>query len=234
MSGSVKRFSVIVLALIMCASCFAGCVKKDKDNGHSKSSKTYRYVVLDKRDEVSKESLGDIRTDGDFNECSSKNMLDYKGYYKGLDYVTLVFDSSSPVGKENVDLFISEEIWINCYLEGLLYREKGGNKYITFKFETCDLQYPGHVEQFNSAKNCRYFELPTEASEPMSHYFILIDSRWGDNDASIGECRQKEAVDQGYWTDYIYDKTAQYYYADSGKWESEISTGLMTNNMPLE
>lgn len=47
---------------------------------------TYRYVVEDSSDEITVDDLGDIRTDGDLNECNPQNMLKYEGFYRGPDY----------------------------------------------------------------------------------------------------------------------------------------------------
>lgn len=63
-----------------------------------------------------------MNNSGEFNECNPKNMLKFEGFYRGLDFVTLVFDVSSPVGLRNVELFITNKVWLQQFLEGILYR----------------------------------------------------------------------------------------------------------------
>ena len=164
-------------------------------------------------------------------------MLGYTGAYKGLDYVTLVFESNSPINLENIELCISEDTVANCNFEGILYQVKDGKKYVMFKYETQFFEYPdGRIEQYNSAKVEKSFDFPTKAGEPMSYYFIRITPflKSDDFEAYVCECVQKEVVEQNYWTDYKYDKHGQYYDKETDSWTDEFSQDLMTDNMPLE
>ncbi|MCR5328249.1 MAG: hypothetical protein K6E12_05330 [Saccharofermentans sp.] len=198
---------------------------------------TYKYVVEDALDKISVDDLGDIRTDGDFNKCNPKNMLKYEGYYRGLDYVTLVFDDSSPVGLQNVELFITNKVWLQQFLEGILYRRENGKKYVGFKFTTI---FHSANDQMDTAKYSREFRLPTKESEVMSYYEIRILPFRGfsdvDYDACVAEFKQKKVIQQsGYgfnWEDYKYDVVYQYYFADSDKWETVKEKDCMTNWAP--
>ena len=136
---------IIVVLVLFSILLLNGCGSIEK------RGQTYKYVVHEKSGDVSFEDLGDIRTDGDFNKCNPKNMLKYEGFYKGPDYVTLVFDDSSPIGLRNVELFISEEVWLQQFLEGILYRREHGKKYVGFKFKTV---FHGE-EQMDTAKYSR-------------------------------------------------------------------------------
>ena len=85
---TVSKCSALILVISVLALCFSGC-------SNEKTGFTYKFVVLEKADEVKTEDLGELRTDGDFHKVNPNNMLKYLGYYSGLDFVTLVFDQSS-------------------------------------------------------------------------------------------------------------------------------------------
>lgn len=227
-------FTIKVISVVLILSSIflvPGC------SSFEKRGETIKYVVNRKSDEVSVDDLGDIRADGDFNECNPENMLKYVGYYKGPDYVTLVFDDSSPISIHNVELFISEEVWVSSFLDGILYRNESGKKYVEFKFETV---FHGS-SQMDTAKGAREFKLPTKESEYMSYYEICILPFVGfssiDYDACVAEYKQNEVVEQsGYgfvWKDYKYDVVCQYYFADSDNWETEKYEDRMTDLAPV-
>lgn len=237
MNPTFRKCLSVTLVSLMVMSCFAGC-KKEKSairSGHH-DSKLYKFVVERKADEVTEDSLGDIVTEGDYYEADSRNMLSYTGAYKGLDYVTLIFDGNSPIGLDNIEMYLSEDPLLNRNLDGILYQEKGGSKYITFKYETTFLEYPdGTTEQFDSARSENSFTIPTKADEPMSYYLISIKPvQDSDYEAFVGEFVQKEVIEQSYWTDYKYDKVIQYYDKETGSWTEESTKDLYTDNMPLE
>ena len=223
-----KYLSVILLGLIT-ISGFSGCNMPDSLIG---DGELHRFVTEWRADETAEDSLGEIVTEGEFYEVDPDNMLCYKGAYKGLDYVTLVFDSSSPVNVKNAELCVSEHRNYNYFLEGVLYQEKDGNKYITFKYETIIYENGG---QHDAARGENAFILPTKADEPMSYYYICIKPLFNnDYEAIVSEGIQKEVVDRGYYTDYRYDETNQYYDIETNSWTEETLEDLMTDNMPLE
>ena len=237
-----RCFKIMVTVLILCLtlSCFSGCnsasKKSSKKSSKTQEAVTYRFVVLDKEDEVTEESLGDIRTDGDFTQCDSHNMLKYEGFYQGNDFVTLVFDESSKIDVQNVEMFVSERNWISSYLEGVLYRCEDGKKYVEYKFETLEFEHEEGMVPFDSVGRNYLYKLPTVKSEPMSYYSIMIKHGQLDPgyDCYVAECTQTSSIEQSYWTDYTYDMEIQYYHADTGKWETEKEKDCMTDNMPLE
>ena len=219
-----KIYRIVSVMLFVFAAMlnFTGCADHE----------LHRYVTEWKTDEIEEDSLGEIVTAGEFYEVDSNNMLRYKGAYKGLDYVTLVFDNSSPVNLENVELCISEQRNFNHFFEGILYQEKDGNKYITFKYETIIYRTGG---QHEATRGVNTFILPTNAEEPMSYYLISIKPLFHeDYEAGVSEYIQKESVDRSYYTDYIYDVMTQYYDRETDRWTEEILEDLETNNMPLE
>ena len=122
------------------------------------------------------------------------------------------------------------------FFEGILYQEKDGNKYITFKYRTEFYEYPdGSVEQLNATKTENSFNIHTKPGEPMSFYRISIKPVLNnDYEASVSEYIQKEAVEQSYWTDYKYDELTQYYDKETDSWTEETTKDLITDNMPLE
>ena len=185
---------------------------------------------------MSPESLGEIKTDGEFREADPDNMLKYEGCYKGLDYVTLVFDDSSPITRENAELFITGEEWINSDLEGVLYQEKGGRKYVEYAFRTRSNIKGGKSEQSDTVNIARSFKLPIKEDEPMTYYRVVIAPTKGINyfNACVEKCTQTGVIECSDWTDYTYDVERECYYEDSGKWEREDEKDLKTDNMPLE
>ena len=225
-----KQLSVIIL-LIMAMTCFAGCKKQS-----SEDHELHKFISQRKLDEITEEDLGDIITEGDYYGVNPDNMLSYMGAYKGLDYVTLVFESDSPISLENIELCISENTVFNTNFEGILYQRKDDKKFVMFKFETQIFEYPdGRIEQYNTAKIEKSFNFPTKAGEPMSYYFIRISPYIADDYyAAVSENIQKEIVDQSYWTDYKYDSRNQYYDKETDSWTEEFLQDCMTNNMPLE
>ena len=233
MKKSVITKTLAVVLILSFMILMSGCGVFEK-HGY-----TYKYVVEDALDKISVDNLGDIRSDGDFNKCNPKNMLKYEGYYRGLDFVTLVFDDSSPVGLRNVELFITNKVWLQQFLEGILYRRENGKKYVEFKFSTI---IHSADNQMDTAKYSRGFRLPTKEAEEMSYYSITIsplpsmafsDLKY---DAFVAEYKQKEVIQQsGYgltWNDYKYDVVHQYYFADSDKWETVKEKDCMTNLAP--
>lgn len=236
MNPTFRKCLAVFLVALMAMSCFAGCKKVKSGRIRQRDSKLYKFVVERKADEVTKDSLGDIVTEGDYYEADPNNMLCYTGAYKGPDYVTLIFDGNSPIDLENIELYISEDSLLNRNLDGILYQEKDSSKYITFKYETKFLEYPdGTTEQFDSARSETSFTIPTKADEPMSYYIIRITPvPNSDYEAFVGEFVQKEVIEQSYWTDYKYDKVIQYYDRETGSWTEESTKDLYTDNMPLE
>lgn len=240
------KILTFTMLLVITITCFAGCRNttakrvKDKDDKY-KTSELYRAVTKWKEDDITIDDLGsEIIIDGDFNEVDPDNMLKFKGWYKGYDFVTLVFDRSSKIEQKNVELFASEEpiLSYNGHLEGVLYQEKAGLKYLTFKFNTTILSYADGVDrQADTAAGYNFFTLPTKAGEPMSYYQIFI-SREREEHAmgemiNISECKQTQELDRSYYMDYRYDSKIQRY--EDGQWSDiEQYKDNETDNMPLE
>ena len=208
----------LILAISVLALCFSGC-------SNEKTGFTYKFVVLEKADEVKTEDLGEMRTDGEFHEINPNNMLKYLGYYSGPDFVTLVFDQSSPIGL------------LQQFHEGVLYKKENGKKYVEFKFKTI---FHNKNNQMDTAKYSREFGFPYKASEPMSYYQVCILPFRGISDVEYDACVckyvQKAVINQsGYgfnWTDYKYDLELQYYFADSDKWETAMKKDMKTDHAP--
>lgn len=230
-----KKVIVKTIALVLILSSILlmpGC------GSFEKYKYTYKYVVEEKSDEISVDDLGDIHTDGDFNKCNRNNMLKYEGFYSGLDYVTLVFDNSSPISLRNVELFITNKVWLCSSLDGILYRKEKGKKYVEYKFATI---FHGADNQMDTARGIREFKLPTKESEPLSYYEICILPFVGisdiEYDACVSKYTQTDVVQQsGYgceWTDYKYNVVYQYYFADSNKWETKKYNDCMTDWSPV-
>ena len=225
------KLIVLILAVSVLSLCFSGC------GINVKTGFTYKFIVSEKADEVTMEDLGEMRTDGDFHETNPNNMLKYLGYYSGLDFVTLVFDKSSPIGLRNVELFISEKCWLQSFHEGVLYRVENGKKYVEFKFKTI---IHSNNNQMDTAKYSREFGFPYKASEPQSYYQVRILPFRGISDVEYDACVcksvQKAVINQsGYgftWTDYKYDMELQYYFADSDKWETVTKKDMVTDYAP--
>ena len=192
-----RMASVIFLSYVILLN-LTGCADRE----------LHRFVTEWKTDEIEEESLGEIMTEGEYCEVNPDNILSYKGTYKGPDYVTLVFDSSSPINLENVELCINEQKNYNFNLNGILYQEKDGNKYITFKYESTQSEIA--------------FILPTKTGEPMSYYLICIKPIfYKDYEANVSEYIQREVVERSYYTDYRYDVLTQYYDRESDSWTEE-------------
>jgi hypothetical protein len=227
---TVSKCMALILVISVLALCFSGC-------SNEKTGFTYKFVVLEKADEIKTEDLGELRTDGDFHEVNPNNMLKYLGYYSGPDFVTIVFDKSSPIGLRNVELFISEKCWLQSFHEGVLYRKENGKKYVEFKFRTI---IHSNNKQMDTAKYSREFSFPYKASEPMSFYQVCILPFRGISDVEYDACVckavQKAVINQsGYgfnWTDYKYDLELQYYFADSDKWETATKKDMKTDHAP--
>ncbi len=240
--GSFRKGLIIILALAFAAGCF-GCAKKvDKHKSRKKTeSETYRFVATYRKDEVDEDSLGDIRTEGDLNECDPGNMLHYLGFYRGLDYVTIVFDDTSPIDLHNAELAAEMDSRMPARparLEGVIYRESEGKKYVTFKFLTDYYDNYGEHEQIDSVGNWSRFYFPISEDEPMSFYYVIAEELPPQYDRApeieVGQYIQRQEIEQSYWMDYRYDRITEAYSGNTGRWEREEVTDQMTNNMPLE
>ncbi len=237
-----RRFLSIslIMTIIMSAFLVGGCdMKTDND----KDAVTYRFVTEYKirNGKITEDDLGDIRTDGEFVSYSPDNMLRYIGYYQGLDFVTLVFEKKSPISLHNAELYASNTdltpTWPPVTVDGILYREECGKKYITFKFETRYHDKDGVQTQWDAVQGARCFMLPASETEPMSYFFINTGKSHNRDEnycASAGRCTQKEVLERSYWTDYRFDMECDNYSVITNKWEHEISQDRITDNMPLE
>ena len=225
-----KSIVLLLMAVLLIAvAALAGC-----------GAVTEKYVngsYAECNPEFGKPDLGGIVTEGDFVKCNDKNLLKFRGYYKGSHFITLVFDSSSPVDGKMLERYVDKEN--ERYLQGVIYKKDLTSKYVTFQFEPLTNEKTGL--EFDRA-DTRFFEFPENKSEPESYYFLSLRSYGSYQGISgirkdnfiISHRTQKEVVEQSYWTDYKFDETVQYYDDDTGKWTTEKLVDQMTNNMPLE
>ena len=236
-----NRVIIILCIMTIFMAVFAGGCDRKTDN--DKDPVTYRFVTEYKirNGEITEDDLGDIRTDGEFVSYSSDNMLRYIGYYQGLDFVTLVFEKKSPITLHNAELYASNNnltpSWPPVTVDGILYREEDGKKYITFKFETRYNVSDGVQTQWDAVQGARCFILPASETEPMSYFFINTGKSYKHDEnycASVGRCTQKDVLDRSTWTDYKYDFECDNYSVITNKWEHEILKDNITDNMPIE
>lgn len=222
-----KSVAVIVLLSVV-ISIFAGC-----------GMTAHKYVAArygKDNPEFGKPDLNGIVKEGDFIACNDDNLLKFQGYYKGLDYITLVFEVSSPIDAKMVKRCAGESH--SGSLQGVIYDKDLDHEYVTFQYETFIYEKNGEVIQSDKTKTVNSFRFPLSDNEPASYYYLNIkgysNNKYKDVDMVISLRTQTTVVEQSYWTDYKYDETIQYYNAGTEKWTQEEINDQMTDNMPLE
>ena len=223
-----RKIALLITILMLVAGIFSGC--------RAESRKFVSQKYLKRHEDFSEADLGDIRTDGDYVGCNPDNMLKLKGVYTGPDFVTLVFDASSPVQPEQAKRFADKNY--SAYFQGVIYKNDLACKFVTYQYKTI---IHNNGEQMKTAsKLAVQFFLNDE--EPMSYYSIdfrgfktsVKNSRMVEYDMCIVKRKQTGVINESYWTDYTYDEFAQYYSHDTGKWTQKNTMDRRTNNMPLE
>jgi hypothetical protein len=223
-----RKITLLITILMLVAGAFSGC-----------RAGTRKYVsqeYLKRHEDFSEEELGDIRTDGDYVGCNPDNMLKLKGIYTGLDFVTLVFDASSPVQPEQARRFADKHY--NAYFQGVIYKNDLACKFVTYQYAT--IIHNNGIQMKTASKLAVQFYLNDE--EPMSYYSVdfrgfktsVKNSKMVEYDMYIVKRKQTGVINESYWTDYTYDEIAQYYSRDTGKWTQKETLDRRTNNMPLE
>ena len=216
-----KGVAVIVLLSVV-ISIFAGC-----------GMTAHKYVAArygKDNPEFGKPDLNGIVKEGDFIACNDDNLLKFQGYYKGLDYITLVFDASSPIDAKMVKRCAGESY--SGSLQGVIY-DKDLDHESTFIYEK-----NGEVIQSDKTKTVNSFRFPLSDNEPASYYYLNIkgysNNKYKDVDMVISLRTQTTVVEQSYWTDYRYDETWQFYHADTEQWNTSMTQNKKTYYMPIE
>lgn len=237
--------ALFLCSLLLIVSIFAGCAdwtSYGADPVPGLNLKTEKFVCLSyaKYDEdFSRGDLGAIRTEGGFTYCSSNNMLKFRGYYRGLDFITLVFEKSSPINsgmlKRDADNRYSRS------LQGMIFAQDSHHKFVTYQYETAIYDKNGEPSQAKTA-SANSFKFQVSDDEPETYYSINLRGYKGKYlNKDLEECDmvithrvQTEVLPQSYWTDYGYDETQQFYHADKLKWNTRDFNDKRTNYMPLE
>lgn len=214
---------------MLVAGIFSGC-----------SAGTRKFVsmkYLELHENFTEAELGDIRTDGDYVGCNPDNMLKLQGVYTGPDFVTLVFDASSPVQPEQVKRYADTRY--NGFFQGVIYKRDLTCKYVTYQYET--IIHKQTDEQMKTASKLSV-QFPLNDKDHESYYSVDFNGfktrSYNPNvveyDMCIVKKTQTAVIEQSYWTDYKYDEIIQYYSHDTGKWTQKEAYDLRTNYMPLE
>ena len=231
----------IVLLVAVLTGCTGGMKAFDVPDPImlTKSEKFVNLSYQKRNEDFSKKDLGSIRKDSLFTSCSPENLLRFCGYYKGFDFVTLVFEASSPI--ETDQLKRDAETRYSARLQGIIYYRDPNYKYVTYQYEPFIYEKNGEVTQTNTV-NDKFFTFKLNGKEPETYYRIDIKGLRGKYlnkdlepcDMVIYYRVQKEVLEQSYWTDYKYDETRQFYHADTEKWNTSMVHNKKTNYMPLE
>lgn len=231
----------IVLFIAILTGCSEGVTTFDLPDPImlTKTEKFVNQSYLKRHEDFSKSELGGIRKDSRFTACSHENLLRFCGYYSGLDFVTLVFERSSPV--ETDQLKRDAEQRYNSRLQGIIYYQDASYKYVTYQYEPSIYEKNGEPTQGRSV-NDRRFSFKLNDKEPETYYQIDVRGLRGKYlNKDLEECDmviyyrlQTGVIEQSYWTDYRYDETRQFYHADKEKWNTSMIHNKKTNYMPLE
>ena len=231
----------IVLLVAVLTGCTGGMKAFDVPDPImlTKSEKFINLSYQKRHEDFSKKDLGSIRKDSLFTSCSPENLLRFCGYYKGLDFVTLVFELSSPVESDQLKRDADERY--NARLQGIIYYQDPNYKYVTYQYEPFIYEKNGEVTQTNTV-NDKFFTFKLNDKEHETYYRIDIKGLRGKYlnkdlepcDMVIYYRVQTEVLEQSYWTDYKYDETRQFYHADTEKWNTSMVHNKKTNYMPLE
>lgn len=224
-----RKITLLIAILMLVAGIFSGC--------RAGTRKFVSQQYLKYHEDFSEAELGDIRTDGDYVGCNPDNMLKLKGIYTGLDFVTLVFDASSPVEPEQVRRFADKHY--NAYFQGVIYKNDLACKFVTYQYKTIIFEQTD-TQMKTASKLAVQFYLSDE--KPMSYYSVdfrgfktsVKNPKMIEYDLCILKRKQTGVIEESYWTDYTYDDIAQYYSHATGKWTQKETFGRRTNNMPLE
>ena len=240
-----KKKAILLISIVLIITVLTGCSGGMRTFDLSDpimltmSEKFVNQSYLKRHQDFSKKDLGGIRKDSLFTACSHENMLRFCGYYKGLDFVTLVFERESPI--ETDQLKRATDQGYNARLQGIIYYQDPSYKYVTYQYEPAIYEKNGEPTQKSSVNDSRFsFKLNDREAE--TYYQINIKGLQGkylnydleECDMEIRYRVQKEAIEQSYWTDYRYDETRQFYHSDSEKWNTSMVRDKKTDYMPLE
>ena len=240
-----RKRSILIVSILLFISVLTGCsggmriIDLPDPLMIPKTEKFINQSYLKRNEDFSKNDLRNIRKDSRFTACSPENLLRFCGYYKGLDFVTLVFETSSPV--ETDQLKRDAEQRYSARLQGIIYYQDPYYKYVTYQYEPFVYEKNGVMTQSNTVSDS-YFKFRLNDKEPETYYQINIKGLRGKYlNKDLEECDmeiryrvQKAVVEQSYWTDYKYDETRQFYHADKEKWNTSMIHNKKTNYMPLE
>ena len=240
-----KAKAILIISIVLIITVLTGCSDGVRTFDLpdpimlTKSEKFVNQSYLKRHEDFSKRELGGIRKDSRFTSCSHENLLRFCGYYKGLDFVTLVFESSSPVEIDQLKRDAEERY--NARLQGIIYYQDASYKFVTYQYEPKIYEKNGEPTQSNSVNDSR-FSFKLNDKEPETYYQINIKGLHGKYlNKDLEECDmeiryrvQKEVIEQSYWTNYRYDETRQFYHSDSEKWNTSMVRDMKTDYMPLE
>ena len=240
-----RKKAILIVSVLLLIAVLTGCSGRVSDLGvpdlftFFRTEKFVNQSYLKRHEDFSKSELGGIRKDSRFTACSHENLLRFCGYYKGLDFVTLVFESSSPVEPDQLQR-VTDQVY-NARLQGIIYYQDSSHKYVTYQYEPAIYEKNGEPTQKSSVNDSRFsFKLNDRESE--TYYQINIKGLHGKYlNKDLEECDmeiryriQKEAIEQSCWTDYRYDETRQFYHSDTEKWNTSMVRDMKTDYMPLE
>ena len=240
-----KKKAILLISIVLIIAVLTGCSGGMRSFELSDpimltmSEKFVNQSYLKRHQDFSKKDLGGIRKDSLFTACSHENMLRFCGYYKGLDFVTLVFERESPV--ETDQLKRATDQGYNARLQGIIYYQDPSYKYVTYQYEPAIYEKNGEPTQKSSVNDSRFsFKLNDREAE--TYYQINIKGLQGkylnydleECDMTIYYRLQTEVIEESYWTDYRYDETWQFYHADTEQWNTSMTQNKKTYYMPIE
>ncbi|MBO4450570.1 MAG: hypothetical protein J5777_08280 [Clostridiales bacterium] len=238
-----RKRAVLIITLTLLMAALTGCVGGIRDiDIPGIITRTDKYVnqsYAERHEDFSKKDLGGIRKDSRFIYCSPENLMRFRGYYRGLDFVTLVFEAASPVETEQLRREAEERY--NIRLQGIIYSQDPDYKYVTYQYEPLIYNVHGEPTQ-ESSVNDSYFTFKLNDKESETYYRINIKGLRGKYmNKDLEACEmviyhriQTEVIEESYWTDYRYNETRQFYHADTEKWNTSVIRNSKTNYMPLE
>ena len=240
-----KAKAILIVSIVLLVAVLTGCAGGMKAFDLpdplmlTKSEKFVNQSYQKRHEDFSKKDLKSIRKDSLFTSCSPENLLRFTGYYKGFDFVTLVFERTSPI--ESDQLKRDAETRYSARLQGIIYYQDPNYKYVTYQYEPFIYEKNGEVTQKSSVSGS-IFSFKLNDKEHETYYRIDINGLHGKYlnkdlepcDMVIYYRVQTEVIDRDYYTDYKYDETRQFYHADMEKWNTSMVHNKMTDYMPLE
>lgn len=240
-----KAKAILIVSMVLLVAVLTGCTGGMKAFDVpdpimlTKSEKFVNQSYQKRHEDFSKKDLKSIRKDSLFTSCSPENLLRFTGYYKGFDFVTLVFERTSPI--ESDQLKRDAETRYSARLQGIIYYQDPNYKYVTYQYEPFIYEKNGEVTQKSSVSGS-IFSFKLNDKEHETYYRIDINGLHGKYlnkdlepcDMVIYYRVQTEVIDRDYYTDYKYDETRQFYHADMEKWNTSMVHNKMTDYMPLE